>query len=122
MLPVRVLIVDDNGVIRDALRGILRRHTDIVIVGEAVNGREALDKVASLDPDVILMDAQMPHMDGLEATKWIKQHDPARRIVFMAVYPSFFAAARAVGADALILKDCPREELIQAIRGLAATA
>ena len=117
-MAVRVLIVDDNEVIRDGLRSILVIHDDITVVGEAVHGRDALDKVTQLDPDVILMDAQMPCMDGIEATRTIKQRDPVRQILFLTVYSSYAADAQAAGADAFLLKDCGREALVAAVRQL----
>jgi len=120
-LIVTVLIVDDSGIIRDGIRGILRIHHDIAVVGEAVNGLDALQKVRELNPDVILMDAQMPCMDGFEATRSIKQREPKRRILFMTVYASYAEEAQAAGADALLLKDCRCEELVTAIRDLALT-
>ena len=121
-MQVRVLIVDDSGVIRDGLRGILRHQPDISVVGEAVDGRDALDKVVQLDPDVILMDAQMPHMDGIEATRFIKRREPGRRVLFLTVHTSYAEEAQKAGADAFLLKDCRREELVETIRGLARIA
>lgn len=121
-MTVTVLIVDDNGVVRDGLRGMLRNQRDIAIVGEAVNGWDALAKVAQLQPDVVLMDVQMPSMDGIEATRSIKERDPGRRILVLTVHPSFADEARAAGADDFLLKDCARDVLVAAIRRLGLPA
>ena len=117
---VRVMIVYDNDAVRDGLRSLLRLDKDISVVGEATNGRDAFDKVPQFDPDVIVMDAQMPGMDGIEATRSIKQREPGRRILFFSLYNAFARDARDAGADAYLLKGCRREDLISTIRHLAA--
>ena len=118
---IKVLIVDDNERARKALRALLAtRETlgaEIEIVGEAADGREAVEKAEALRPDVVLMDAQMPRMDGLEATRQIKARCPAIRGVVVTMYVSHRAAAEAAGADAFLRKGGPAEELLSAIFG-----
>ena len=113
-----VLIVDDSAAVRDGLRSILRANPDIQIVGEAVDGLAAIASVEELEPDVILMGAQMPQMDGIEATRRIKARWPNIKILFLTVHTEFIEAAVAAGADAFLLKDSGREELLQAVREL----
>ena len=115
---IKVLIVDDSSVVRDGLKGILRAHPDIQVVGEAANGLEAIDKAEQLQPDIVLMDAQMPVMDGVEATHQIKERLPAVKVLFLTVHTGYIEDALAAGADAYLLKDSGRRELLQAIREL----
>ena len=104
--------------VRDGLRSILDAHPDIEVVGEAANGLEAISRVEELQPDVVLMDAQMPEMDGIESTRHIKEQWPDTKILFLTVHTDFIQAAVAAGADAYLLKDSGRQELLQAIRDL----
>ncbi len=113
-----VLIVDDSAAVRDGLRSILQASPDIEVVGEAADGLAAIARVEESQPDVILMDAQMPQMDGIEATRRIKARWPDIKILFLTVHTEFIEAAVAAGADAYLLKDSGREELIQVVREL----
>jgi two-component system NarL family response regulator len=115
---IRVLIVDDNPVVRDGLRSILTANTDIDVVGEAGDGLRAIDLAGDLLPDVVLMDVQMPGMDGIEATRIIKQRLPALKILFLTVHMEHAGAALLAEADGYLLKDCGRHTLLQAIREL----
>jgi CheY-like chemotaxis protein len=87
----------------------------VEVVGEAVNGREAVRLVEECRPDVVLMDARMPVMDGLQATRLIKDRWPGVRIVVLTVYAARRSEALAAGADVFLVKGCPTEELLQAI-------
>ena len=118
MQKIRVLIVDDNAAVRDGLCAILSAHADIEVVGKAVDGLDAVAKVNDLYPDVILMDAQMPKMDGIEATRHIKERFPKIKILFLTVHANYIDEALAVGADGYVMKDCAREELLEAVRKL----
>jgi DNA-binding NarL/FixJ family response regulator len=116
---IKVLIVDDSPAARDGLQSILRAPSDIDVVGEAADGLEAAVKAEQLRPTIILMDAQMPGMDGVEATRQIKEQLPGVKILFLAVHTPYVEGALAAGADACLMKDCGRQELLQAIRRLA---
>ena len=116
MKTIRILIVDDNAVVRDSLRSILTPHADFKIVGEAVEGLDAIDKASELKADVILMDAQMPGTDGVEATRRIKERFPQIKVLLLTVHNSYIEEAIAAGADGYLMKDCGREELFRAIR------
>ncbi len=103
---------------RDGLWSILRANQDIEVLGEAADGLAAIESVEELQPDIILMDAQMPHMDGIEATRRIKARWPNMEILFLTVHTEFTEAALAAGADAYLLKDSGRRELLQVVRKL----
>ena len=113
---IKILIVDDSAAVRDSLCSILSPHADFKIVGEAVDGLDAIDKANYLHPDVIVIDAQMPGMDGAEATRHIKERFPKIRILLLTVHTSYIEEALAAGADGYLMKDCPREELCRAIK------
>lgn len=119
MKKIKVLIVDDNTAVRDGLCSILSAHADIEVVGKAVDGLDAVAKANDLHPDVILMDAQMPGMDGAEATRRIKEQFPKIRILFLTVHSNYIEEALDAGADGYLMKDCGREELLEAIRELS---
>lgn len=116
MPPITVLIVDDSVAVRDGLQSILQGHADIAVVGVAGDGLQALELVEALQPAVVLMDAQMPRMDGASATRQIKSRWPGVRVIFLTVHESHLDEGVVAGADAAYLKDIPREALLRAIR------
>ena len=116
---ITVLVVDDSSAVRDGLQSILRAYPDIKVVGEATDGVESIAKAEQLQPKVILMDAQMPELDGIAATRQIKERWPAIKILLLTVHTEYVEAALAAGADGHLLKDSGRRELVQAIRELA---
>jgi YesN/AraC family two-component response regulator len=119
MDKIKVLIVDDNEVVREGLETLLVPHADIQIVGKAVDGLDAIAKAVETEPDVILMDAQMPRADGAEATRKIKEKLPEVKVIFLTVYGDYAGDALAAGASWYLTKDCRRQDLLDAIRTLA---
>ena len=119
---IRIMITDDNEVVREGLKSIFEGHKDIEVVGQAVDGLDALDKAEKLQPDVILMDGQMPRMDGPEAIRRIKKIMPDVKILFLTVYGDYAGDALASGASWYLTKDCRRQDLLEAIRALAQSA
>ncbi len=119
MDKIRVLIVDDNEVVREGLEALLTPHADIEIVGKAVDGLDAVVKAVEKEPDVILMDAQMPRADGAEATRQIKEKLPEVKVLFLTVYGDYAGDALSAGASWYLTKDCRRQDLLDAIRTLA---
>jgi DNA-binding NarL/FixJ family response regulator len=120
-VSVRVLIADDQALVRGGFRMILEAKEDMEVVGEAGDGAEAVELVARLQPDVVLMDVRMPDMDGIEATRHIVASGSAARIVILTTYDVdeyVFAALRA-GASGFLLKDVRPPELTEAIRVVA---
>ncbi len=118
---IRVLICDDQVVICEGLRAILSTTPDIEVVGIANDGQEALDLMDKLRPDVVLMDLKMPVLNGIQATREIRERYPQVRVLVLTTYDFdewVFDAIRG-GADGYLLKDTPREDLIEAIRGTA---
>ena len=119
-IAIRVLIVDDAPQVREELSKVLTLAGDIQIVGEAINGREAITQVAILQPEVVLMDLEMPELDGYEATRQIKYFYPACRVIALTVhdYPVARQEAFKAGVDDFIVKGTPVETLVQTIFGI----
>jgi DNA-binding NarL/FixJ family response regulator len=120
-VSIRLLLVDDQALIRAGFRMILEETDDIDIVGEAADGADAVRRTAELGPDVILMDVRMPGVDGIEATRRIVARDPAARVLILTTFDLdeyAFSALRA-GASGFVLKDVPVDELARAIRAVA---
>jgi two-component system response regulator DegU len=115
---MRVLIVDDHPVTRDGLRSALSTSDEVVIVGEATTGEEAVESVRRLSPDVIFMDVRMPGMSGIEATKAIRLDDPKAKIILFTVEESRASVAEAIraGVSGYLLKDVSADELIHAAK------
>ena len=120
--PIRVLIVDDQALARTGLRMVLEVEPDLVVVGEATDGEEAVAMASSTAPDVILMDVRMPHMDGLEATRRIVREDePGPQVLVLTTFDldEYVYEALLAGASGFVLKDIPPEQLVEAIHVVA---
>ena len=121
---IRVLICDDQVVVCEGLRAILGTVPEVEVVGIANDGAEALDRISSLLPDLVLMDLKMPEMNGIQATRLIRERYPLVKVLVLTTYDAdewVFDAIRA-GADGYLLKDTPREGLIAALKGTVAGA
>ena len=118
MDPIRILLVDDHQVVREGLRRMLELETDLKVVGEAADAKEALTQVELLSPEVILMDIKMPGVDGIELTRQLKQKHPSCNIIMLTLYDEYLPQAIEVGATGYLLKDIKREELVKAIRAV----
>lgn len=118
MKPIRVLLVDDHPVVRAGIEGILNSQPDIAVVGEASDGMEAICLNQTLQPDVILMDLQMPKMDGVTAIKAITEQANPPYILVLTTYDTDADIVRAIqaGATGYLLKDTPREDFFAAVR------
>ena len=115
---IRVLVVDDHPVVRDGLRGVLDGEADMLVVGEAGHGAEALARVAEAAPDVVLMDLRMPTMGGVEAITALRTQAPGVRVLVLTTFDTDRDVLPAIeaGATGYLLKDTPREELLRAVR------
>jgi DNA-binding NarL/FixJ family response regulator len=118
MASIRILIVDDQALFREGLRTLLSVQAGLEVVGEAGNGEEALRQAAVLQPDVVLMDLQMPLMDGAAATRRLKNQQPSAKVIVLTTFDddeNVFEGLRA-GAVGYLLKDTPSAKLVEAIR------
>jgi DNA-binding NarL/FixJ family response regulator len=113
--PIRVLLVDDQPSARKGLKAVLAYFPQILVVGEAVNGEAAVQLVAEQQPHVVVMDLQMPVMDGVEATRLIKAHWPTIKVIVLTVQATRRAEAHAAGADIFLLKGNGPDALQDAI-------
>jgi DNA-binding NarL/FixJ family response regulator len=120
-MTIRVLVVDDQSMVRAGFRMLLAGEPDIEVVAEAGNGLEAVASAARLRPDVVLMDIRMPQLDGLEATRRILAADDASRVLILTTFDldDYVYEALRIGASGFVLKDEPPERLISAIRIVA---
>jgi DNA-binding NarL/FixJ family response regulator len=116
-----VLIADDQALVRVGLRKILESEPEIVVVGEAADGEDAVAAVSRLRPDLVLMDIRMPVLDGIEATRRITRAHPATRVLMLTTFglDSYVYEALRAGASGFMLKDAPPEEIAAAVRIVA---
>src|SRR5260370_41300267 len=122
MIPIKVLTVDDHPILREGIAAIIENHADILLVGEAGNGREAIECFRKLHPDVTLMDLVMPEMNGIDATIAIRKEFPNARIVVLPTYKGDVQAAQALdaGACGYLLKSTLTQDLLETIRSVHA--
>ena len=121
-MTIRVLVADDQSMVRAGFRMLLADEQDIEVVAEAENGREAIEKSARFNPSVILMDIRMPELDGLEATRRILAKDDNARVLILTTFDldEYVYEALSAGASGFVLKDDSPEQLLAAIRTVAA--
>ncbi|KAF0194550.1 MAG: two component transcriptional regulator LuxR family [Bacillota bacterium] len=120
-MAVKLLLVDDHKLFREGLRRILELETDLKVVGEAGSGRMALEKLTVCDPDVVLMDINMPDMNGVEATRAIKELFPSIAVLVLSIHDDreYLLEVLKSGASGYLLKDVEPNSLIEAIRDVA---
>ncbi|MCG6869986.1 MAG: response regulator transcription factor [Gammaproteobacteria bacterium] len=117
IMKIRIVLADDHVIVRDGLRSLLERHTDMETVAEAANGLEAVRVAKEHQPHVIVMDASMPTLNGIEATRQIRAQLSEVRIICLSMHAEnqFVSAMLKAGASGYLLKDCASEELVSAI-------
>lgn len=121
-MTITVLLVDDEQLVRTGLRMILGTESDLDVVGEAADGQQAIDRVASLDPDVVLLDLRMPVLDGISAVRALGAAGARARILVLTTFDTDrnIIDALHAGAAGFLLKDAPADQLVAAIRAAAA--
>lgn len=117
-MPICVLIADDHTIVRDGLASLLKGTDDILVVGEAADGRQAVHEALRLQPDVVIMDIAMPDLNGIEATRQICLNCPAIKVVILSVYSSrdHISLTLKAGATGYLLKGSAAQEMVDAIR------
>ena len=118
----KVLVADDHGVVRKGLRFLLQLDSQIEVVGEANDGREALEMSEQLHPDVVVLDITMPQLNGIDAAAQLRKRDPDIGIVMLSMHcdETFLLRALSAGAQAYLLKDAAETDLVQAVKSVAA--
>jgi len=121
MKKIRIVLADDHSVVRQGFRRILEAQSDMEIVGEASNGREALEQAALLTPDVVVMDVAMPELNGIEATRRMKEATPHSRVLALSMHKDsvYVREILRAGAKGYLLKDAVDEDLIAAVRAVS---
>ncbi len=120
---IRVLLVDDHAIVRQALRTLLEAEADVQVIGEAANGRHAVELVRTIIPDIVLMDVRMPEMDGIEASRIIGAEHPGVCIIGLSMFEHdrHGEAMREAGARAYVSKSVEPSELLRIVRSCAAS-
>ena len=116
---MQILVVDDQPRARRSLKALLATWPQVEGIREAANGREAVGLVEEYRPDVVLMDARMPEMDGLQATRFIKARWPQVKVIMLSMYADYLDEALAAGADAFVSKGEPPEKLLTTLAAIA---
>ena len=121
-MPIRVLLADDHRMVRDGLRALIQAEDDLEVVAEAEEGRAAVRLAGEVSPDVVVMDISMPDLNGIDATRQIKSHDPAVSVVALTAHadPRLVSSILGAGASGYLPKDAAFEELAVAIRTVVA--
>jgi two-component system, NarL family, response regulator NreC len=121
MKQIRILLADDHAVVRQGFKMILSAQTDMEIVGEAGNGREAVELAGQLHPDIVVMDVAMPELNGIEATRRLAQSEPHTRVLALSMHKDsvYVREILRAGARGYLLKDSPAVDLVAAVRAVA---
>jgi len=120
-MSIRILLADDHGIVREGLRFLLGKEDDMEVVGEAEDGRKALELTSKLLPDVVVMDITMPNLNGVDATRQIIHEFPKVKVVALSMHSdrTFVVSMLKAGASGYILKECLSDELVEAVRIVA---
>lgn len=115
---IEVILVDDHAILRDGLKTMIGQEEDMKVIGEATGAAQLKAMLPDIKPAVIMMDINMPEMNGIELTKWVKSHYPEIKVIVLTMYKDdeYFMAAIREGANGYLLKDSPSEEVISALR------
>jgi DNA-binding NarL/FixJ family response regulator len=118
MMPIKVFLADDHAVVRDGLHALLEAESDIMVVGTAPDGRQAVHQVETLCPDIVVMDIAMPRLNGIEATGQINETCPATKVIILSMHSSREHVSRALraGAKGYLLKESAGKEVARAVR------
>lgn len=118
---IQVLLVDDHAILRDGLRTLIAQEEDMAVIGEATGSSQLIEMLPEVEPDIIIMDINMPQMNGIELTHWVKSKYSTIKIIVLTMYNNdeYFMAAIREGADGYLLKDSPSKDVINAIRTVA---
>ena len=121
-MPAKVFLADDHAVVRDGLRVLLEARGDAVVVGQAEDGRTTVERVARLQPDVVIMDIAMPELNGIEATRQLRERCPAVKVIILSMHGTrqHVIEALQAGAQAYLLKRAAGQEVIAAVRAVQA--
>ena len=119
-MKIKVVLADDHKIIRDGLCALIEKHPDMEVIAEVENGKEAVDVVARLSPDVVIMDITMPRMNGIEATRKILENNPFVKVIGLSMHsaPEYVSGILHAGASGYLLKECAFGEIVQAIQAV----
>lgn len=119
-MPIRVLLVDDHTVLRDGLKSLLNYETDIDVIGDASNGREAISAAETLKPDIVVTDISMPGLNGIESVRILRHNHPQLKIIILSMHASqeYVAQALQAGANGYVVKQADASEVLAAIRAV----
>ncbi len=117
---IKVFLADDHQLFIDGMKALLEREKDIIVVGEAVNGEEVLDKIPDTEPNVLVLDIEMPELDGIEVTKYVTKHHKELKVLVLTMHnkKDFIMELMRIGAAGYILKNKSKEELVFAIHNV----
>ena len=121
-MSIRVLLAEDHTIVRESLRSLLEKQPDMEVVGEANDGRGAIELARELLPNIVIMDIKMPYLNGIEATRQIINEFPQIKIIALSIHSNrrFVADMLGAGATGYVLKECLFDELVQAIQAVTA--